>query len=384
MGAGLRVAVTLEQCWHRVPGGTASSALESARALPDARRPRAGRRERPATATRRRRRGRRRSRCETLPLPRLALYESWHRAAAARRCERATGPVDVIHATGWRMPAAARRRWSSRCTTSRSSTTRRTSPATGSGSSTRALELARRDAALVLLPVGGHASTTASRHGFDADRLRLVPWGVDVDAVDDDEVARRPGALRDRPAVRAVGRHHRAAQEPADPARRLRRLDRPRRRARARRARRVGTRTSTHWLAPVRSRCASLGFVPDRRPRGRSTPARRCSATRACVRASACRCSRRWPRARRWSPRRARRRRRSPATRRCSSTRRTSTPRGRRSTRLLDDPDRAGARRRRASSRAAQPVHRGSAAADGRLCRRRAARRRHEPPSASA
>ena len=30
----VRVAYTLEQCWHRVPGGTAVSAIEVARALP--------------------------------------------------------------------------------------------------------------------------------------------------------------------------------------------------------------------------------------------------------------------------------------------------------------------------------------------------------------
>ena len=34
---GMRVAYTLEQCWHRVPGGTAVAALEVARAMPDAR-----------------------------------------------------------------------------------------------------------------------------------------------------------------------------------------------------------------------------------------------------------------------------------------------------------------------------------------------------------
>ena len=32
---GVRVAYTLEQCWHRVPGGTAVSALEVARAVVD-------------------------------------------------------------------------------------------------------------------------------------------------------------------------------------------------------------------------------------------------------------------------------------------------------------------------------------------------------------
>ena len=34
---GMRVAYTLEQCWHRVPGGTAVAALEVARALPEVR-----------------------------------------------------------------------------------------------------------------------------------------------------------------------------------------------------------------------------------------------------------------------------------------------------------------------------------------------------------
>jgi len=33
----MRVAYTLEQCWHRVPGGTAVAALEVARAMPDVR-----------------------------------------------------------------------------------------------------------------------------------------------------------------------------------------------------------------------------------------------------------------------------------------------------------------------------------------------------------
>ena len=33
MAPPLRVAVTLEQCWHRVPGGVASSALDATRAL---------------------------------------------------------------------------------------------------------------------------------------------------------------------------------------------------------------------------------------------------------------------------------------------------------------------------------------------------------------
>ena len=34
---GVRVGYTLEQCWHRVPGGTAVAALEVARELPGVR-----------------------------------------------------------------------------------------------------------------------------------------------------------------------------------------------------------------------------------------------------------------------------------------------------------------------------------------------------------
>ncbi|MGZ4758743.1 MAG: glycosyltransferase family 4 protein, partial [Acidimicrobiales bacterium] len=33
MAPPVRVAVTLEQCWHRVPGGTATAALDAVRAL---------------------------------------------------------------------------------------------------------------------------------------------------------------------------------------------------------------------------------------------------------------------------------------------------------------------------------------------------------------
>ena len=34
---GVRVGYTLEQCWHRVPGGTAVAALEVAREIPKVR-----------------------------------------------------------------------------------------------------------------------------------------------------------------------------------------------------------------------------------------------------------------------------------------------------------------------------------------------------------
>src|SRR3954467_11988312 len=104
--SGVRVAVTLEQCWHAVPGGTAWSTLELVRAL-DCREDVelvgvAARHRRPPPtqwtppiAVRQ------------LPLPRDVLYETWH-APLVRwpRVERATGPVDVVHATAVAFPAA--------------------------------------------------------------------------------------------------------------------------------------------------------------------------------------------------------------------------------------------------------------------------------------
>ena len=101
-GRRLRVAVTLEQCWHAVPGGTASSALETVKALQKrddvevlgvaARH--APLPPQPWTPT---------VRMHQLPLPRIALYESWH-ALRWPPVQRATGPVDVIHATTFAIP----------------------------------------------------------------------------------------------------------------------------------------------------------------------------------------------------------------------------------------------------------------------------------------
>jgi glycosyltransferase involved in cell wall biosynthesis len=98
----MRVAYTVEQCWHRVPGGTAVAALEAARALrerggielvgvaarhaaapPDPYEP-------PIEV-------------RHMTLPRIALYETWHYLRWPR-VERATGPVDVIHATTIAIP----------------------------------------------------------------------------------------------------------------------------------------------------------------------------------------------------------------------------------------------------------------------------------------
>jgi len=98
----MRVAVTLEQCWHRVPGGTARAAIELTGVLHER-----GNVEVIGVSAAHRRR--------PLPpwdppvpvrsmrMPRLAMYESWHHVGRPS-VESATGPIDVIHATGVVVP----------------------------------------------------------------------------------------------------------------------------------------------------------------------------------------------------------------------------------------------------------------------------------------
>ena len=200
----IRVAYTLEQCWHRVPGGTATSALGVARSIDTSDIELIGvsaRHRAPAPPEFR----------PTVPvhamaLPRRALYESWH-TLRRPRVERATGPIDVIHATGMAIPP-------------------RTAPlvvtvhdlafehypahATRNGLRffRQSLALVRRDADLVLCPSDATRRDCISA-GIEAERVRVVPWGVDLvdaDAVSADaaSVLARHG-LRRRSFVLFVG-----------------------------------------------------------------------------------------------------------------------------------------------------------------------------------
>ncbi len=212
----LRIGYTLEQCWHRVPGGTARAALAVAEALwamdgvelvgVAARHGSAA----PAPWTPSIPVG-------TLCVPRSVLYETWHRFRWPR-VERATGPVDVIHATGIALPPRtvplvvtchdlAFLRYPDYFTTH------------GLRFFHAALERTRDDADLVLCSSQATRNDAAAA-GIGEDRLRVVELGVTPVEVSENDVA----ALRRRLGI--PGRYvlHLGTSEPRKNRAALRRV----------------------------------------------------------------------------------------------------------------------------------------------------------------
>jgi glycosyltransferase involved in cell wall biosynthesis len=181
----MRVAVTVEQSWHVVPGGIATSTVELLRALGEldrldlvgvaARHPDPPPQALlPPVPVRH------------LPLPRAILYETWQ-LLRWPPVERATGPVDVVHDAGYVVPPARaplvatvhdllflrypdHYPWHAREVLR------------------RGFELARRHARLVMCPSRATLDDCVAR-GIEAERLRLVPWGVRAALLDARAVA---------------------------------------------------------------------------------------------------------------------------------------------------------------------------------------------------
>ena len=155
------------------------------------------------------------SRSATCRCPRQALYRTWHRWRRPG-VERATGPVDVVHATGYAIPP----RTAPLVVTLHDLAWRR-EPSMFTANGVRFFEAGLRcvlDDADLVLARRRRRSRTASAAGIARTRLRHVPWGMTaVDAVRRRR-GRRARALRPHRALRAVGGDARAPQEPAAPA----------------------------------------------------------------------------------------------------------------------------------------------------------------------
>jgi glycosyltransferase involved in cell wall biosynthesis len=185
----MRVAVTLEQCWHRVPGGTATSILGLVAGLGEVDDVEvvgvAARHQgpppaafRPAVPVRH------------LGLPRPALYEAWHGPERLRwpPVQRATGPVDVVHGTAVAVPPSGGEPLVMTIHDLAFLADPSTFTRHGLRFFRRGTELARRHADLVLVPSQATAGECLAA-GFTPDRIRVVPWGQDRQAVSDDDVA---------------------------------------------------------------------------------------------------------------------------------------------------------------------------------------------------
>ena len=171
---GPRVAAVVEQSWHRVPGGTATSTIRTLDAVATYTDVElvglAARHRGPAPAdlvpT---------IPVEHLPLSRLELYEAWHRFRWPA-ISRWTGPGDVVHATGGVIPP--RSGAALVATIHDLAFLHRPEQFTKRGVSfmTRSLELAKREAALIIVP--SEATASDCRHaGIEQGRLRVIPWG---------------------------------------------------------------------------------------------------------------------------------------------------------------------------------------------------------------
>ena len=198
----MRVAVTLEQCWHRVPGGTARSTLDTVaavaargdvdqvgvsawhrRSAPEAWRPSVPVRQ--------------------LPIPRLVLYDAWQRLRHPH-VERATGAVDLVHATA-HVASASRAPWVA--TIHDLHFLHEPGHFTPRGVSvfTRFLDLVRAEAALVVCPSDATRRDCVAAGIGDA-RVRITPWGTDRTPVAPTEVERvRATYGLTRPFVLFVG-----------------------------------------------------------------------------------------------------------------------------------------------------------------------------------
>ena len=182
----MRVAVTLEQCWHRVPGGSARATLDTVAALQQ----RGGLEQVGVSAWHRQPpQGAWKPTIDVraLPLPRRALYDAWQRLRHPI-VERATGTVDLVHATAH---VASASRAPMVATIHDLHFLHEPTHFTARGISvfTRFLAIVRDEAAVVVCPSEATRADCVAA-GINADRIRVTPWGTEAQPVGAAEVAR--------------------------------------------------------------------------------------------------------------------------------------------------------------------------------------------------
>lgn len=189
----LRIALTVEQCWQPVPGGSGSYIAELTRALADVGSLRTvgiaarhGSDEVPSPAPT--------GRIVQARLPRAALYETWNRLRRPRAESDVPG-VDVVHATTWAVPG---RRVPLVVTVHDLAFLREPDHFTARGNAffRRALDIVRDEAAQVVVPSRATLDDCVA-HGIDAGRVTVVPHGVRAEEVS----ARRVASWRSRAGV---------------------------------------------------------------------------------------------------------------------------------------------------------------------------------------
>lgn len=178
-----RVAMTVEQLWQPVPGGSGTYIRELSRAL------RAGAEAEIVGVAARGHGGDHHDLgipVIAAALPRRWLYEAWN-TARRPRLSRACGAVDLIHATTWAIPPRSRPLV---VTIHDLAFLRTPEHFTRRGNSyfRRALDVARNDADLVIVPSSATADDCLE-HGFASERLRIVPHGVRPETVTPGEIA---------------------------------------------------------------------------------------------------------------------------------------------------------------------------------------------------
>ncbi|QCB93146.1 glycosyltransferase family 4 protein [Cellulomonas shaoxiangyii] len=178
------VALTVEQLWQRVPGGSGTYVTALAAALAD---------RLPVTGLSAWHRARRPSELDPrvpvrrAPLPRRALYEAWQRVGAPR-AEHLVPHADVVHATTWAVPPTRRPLV---VTVHDVAFLDDPSHFTAHGVAffRRALTAVVERADAVVVPSQDTAAA-CRRAGIESSRLHVVPHGTDVRPAAADDVAR--------------------------------------------------------------------------------------------------------------------------------------------------------------------------------------------------